>query len=388
MGVQESCNALAEQLEAEAAQLAVAIFARSAARFPDWMREAPVDGQIRAMLQASIVSELDALRRDDLPESLPEADLEGIRGAVQGGTPLPFLLDGYRAVHQALWDRWAELVRSETVQPESKDDVAGRGSDFFFAYAGRLSTLAETEYSAERERMLRSTETIQAEAICALLEGDETQAARLDHPVAGHNIGLVGKGRGLADLLPLLARELDCRLLILDVLPDPWWAWLGRSRPFEPNVRGELAKVAASSGSRVGVGDELAGAAGFRESHRQATTALRACQDGRPVVDYGDVAVEDLAMRDPDAARAFVSRELDAIAGEDQRSRRLRETLAAYFNSESNARVTAKQLGIHQQTVAQRLAAIEQRLGHGIGPRRVELGLALRLIKHLESEAP
>jgi len=39
----------------------------------------------------------------------------------------------------------------------------------------------------------------------------------------------------------------------------------------------------------------------------------------------------------------------------------------------------AATLGVHQQTVANRLRAAEERLGHSVGSRRVELEIALRL---------
>ena len=89
--------------------------------------------------------------------------------------------------------------------------------------------------------------------------------------------------------------------------------------------------------------------------------------------------VEALISENQEEACNFVARELGELNEETTSSRRIRETLAAYFASEHNAASAAAKLGIHQQTVANRLRAAEERLGHQIGTRRLELELALRL---------
>ena len=86
-----------------------------------------------------------------------------------------------------------------------------------------------------------------------------------------------------------------------------------------------------------------------------------------------------MAGRDEEAAREFLERELRPLLGDDDRERRLRETLRAYFASAQNASATAAMLGVHEQTVAYRLRAIEKRLGCPATTRRAELETALRL---------
>jgi len=55
-------------------------------------------------------------------------------------------------------------------------------------------------------------------------------------------------------------------------------------------------------------------------------------------------------------------------------------TLLAYFDSNQNAKTTAQRLGIHVNTVRQRLATIEDLLGHwGSAARALEIHMALRL---------
>ena len=83
---------------------------------------------------------------------------------------------------------------------------------------------------------------------------------------------------------------------------------------------------------------EAGGREGFRSTHEEALAAHRiASAAERPVTHYEDVALEVLAGQDPERARAFVSRELRGIDGEDARSQRLRETLREYFAAHQNA---------------------------------------------------
>jgi DNA-binding PucR family transcriptional regulator len=101
------------------------------------------------------------------------------------------------------------------------------------------------------------------------------------------------------------------------------------------------------------------------------------------VTHYGEVALEALAAGDPDEARAFVVRELRGLEGDDARARRLRETLRAWFAAGQNAAATAAALGVHEQTVAARLRAVEERTGAPPAARRAELETALRLREYL-----
>jgi hypothetical protein len=49
-----------------------------------------------------------------------------------------------------------------------------------------------------------------------------------------------------------------------------------------------------------------------------------------------------------------------------------------------NAAATAAALGVHEQTVAKRLRAAEDRLGHTISSRHAALEIALRLLSRAQ----
>jgi sugar diacid utilization regulator len=82
---------------------------------------------------------------------------------------------------------------------------------------------------------------------------------------------------------------------------------------------------------------------------------------------------------------ASLQRFLDATIGpllahDQKRGSELAATLLAYFDGNQNAKTTAQRMGIHVNTVRQRLATIEDLLGHwGQASRLLEIHIALRL---------
>jgi sugar diacid utilization regulator/GAF domain-containing protein len=84
---------------------------------------------------------------------------------------------------------------------------------------------------------------------------------------------------------------------------------------------------------------------------------------------------------DRSSLQAFLEATIGPLIAHDQkRSSELASTLLQYFESNQNAKVTAQRLQIHVNTVRQRLATIEDLLGHwGNASRALEIHIALRL---------
>ncbi len=378
--VDRICARLAAELEADLDQLTTAMLDDLASSVPKWLLEPPLWDQIADFGRGNCRAELQCLREGgELPAQFSPADAEAAREAAKYGTPISMLLDGYRSGHRALWNGWSNLVDEQNLDPELASAVRRRGSDFFFAYAARLSSLVAEEYDSARPA---GSGQVRLNIVRALLDGEAVDASPLDYPVDGWHVGLVGSGTQLAETLAASARKLDCRLLLLDIYEDPWWAWMGRTRPFNQRIRAAIASLEPGDGGRMGISTELRSAAGFRETNRQASCAFRATTRERPRVAYPDVAMEDLASRDLEAAKTFVAAELGPVSGTPN-SERLLETLSAYFECGQNARATAAMLGVHHQTVAQRIQAIGKQTGRPVSERRAELELALRLRRYL-----
>ena len=122
---------------------------------------------------------------------------------------------------------------------------------------------------------------------------------------------------------------------------------------------------------------------GFRLTHIEAVAALAVAERHlQPVTRYADVELACLAagILCGDARTAFVRRELGGLVDPDNAARRLRETLRVYLKQGGDAAATGELLKLHPNTVRYRVRQAEQRLGHGIAQRRVQLELALELV--------
>ncbi len=380
--VRKSFTSYASILAAQVDELADEAVTKIRAEAPQYAVEVPELAEaLSAGARPSILAELVAMQEEAaLPDRCPAVDAEGARLAARFGVPIDLAIWLYRVGHSVQWEGWFRLVERHEGDADARRALLEAGSRFFFAYANRMSRWATEEYTAERDRMLRSREQRRVNLVRELLAGRNVDAGGLDYDLGLHHLGVIAWGSEAADSVRALAKSLDRRSLIVGAADDTWWAWLGGRSYLSERGRAMLRRWRPPQATRFAVGYEAAGREGFRSTHEEAVAAHRiASAEESPITHYEDVALEVLAGQDPERARAFVSRELRGIDGEDVRSRRLRETLRAYFAAHQNAAATAAALGIHEQTVAQRLRAVERRTGRSVAVRRAELDTALRL---------
>jgi hypothetical protein len=346
--------------------------------------------RVGELTRASLRAQLCSFSRDTLPRRCPEADLAAVE-ALAGLADVEFFLNGYRLGQITLWKAWFSLIEdSPDLGVVRRRELLARGSDFFFRYADLLSDYVAEAYEGELERLRGNGEQRRLRAIIRLLEGDPLAASAVDYDLDRHHLGLVAWGEDPAAVARQLAAVLGRPLMVVLSPIEPGecaWAWISGSRALQP-AEERAFKAFQPARGRIAVGLEGFGEAGFRSTHRQALRARRFSRDPGPaLLRFEDIVVEALAIENEDDARAFVAHELRGIEDDSPASRRIRETLSAYFVAEYNAASAGAALGVHQQTVANRLRAAEQRLGHeSIGVRRVELEMALRLRACLASE--
>jgi DNA-binding PucR family transcriptional regulator len=84
---------------------------------------------------------------------------------------------------------------------------------------------------------------------------------------------------------------------------------------------------------------------------------------------------------DQSSLSSFLGATIGPVTSHDsKRGSELTSTLLTYFDSNQNAKATASRMGIHVNTVRQRLASVEELLGHwGSASRALEIHMALRL---------
>jgi hypothetical protein len=375
-------------LEARLDRLVTSILQRLRDDLPTWMLESHcIWEEIDEFARASLRVQLDGFQRGVLPDRCSAVDAAGAQASATVGE-LKVLLNGYRICQMRLLEEWFELVESSVKEKQERHDMLRHGSEYFSRYAGLVSDYATDIYQGEFERVVRTGEQRRFHAIRGLLEGDSLSGSQLDIDLEQHHLGFVGWGDGAEAAARELAATLGRRVLMIAALNGSWWGWISGSRPLGSSEERELKRFQPPSGTGFAFGLEACSEAGFRATNRQA---LRARWVGRrtdrSVVFYADVAVEALASINQDDARAFVAHELRGIEDDSTTSQRIRETIIAYFGAEHNAASAAAKLGVHQQTVANRLRAAEERLGRPVAARRVELETALRLRDCLRRQA-
>ena len=90
---------------------------------------------------------------------------------------------------------------------------------------------------------------------------------------------------------------------------------------------------------------------------------------------------------DSERARALALAELGPLAGEDEASARLRETIATFLACGESHVAAAAKLFVHQKTVAYRVRQAESILGRKLTERRTELEAALLVHRALTGAA-
>jgi PucR C-terminal helix-turn-helix domain/GGDEF-like domain len=359
-------------------------------RINDGIEEfAGFDPELSEAIRVSCLANLDAgftaMAGDlELPSEIPSAARDLALLTARLDLPLAALLRSYRIGQSMAWRLWFEAIESERVDDEARREALEAVTVYLFDYIDRLATFLADEYTAERDRFMRSREQRRTQLVRDVLDGadpDPAEAMReLDYDLRLRHLALVVAGPDGERLVRELGRELDApHHLVVSLAGDTSWAWLGRVQPFELPERLEPRADAL-----ISIGDPGQGTDGFRRSHREARDAHRvAVRRGpeRGVVRYDEVALESLIAADEPRERAFVARELRGLDGADRRSQGLRETLRAYFSCAQNASAAAAMLGVHEHTVSYRLRKIEERLGRPVATRRAELETALRLLE-------
>lgn len=339
---------------------------------------------MRVSCLANLRTGLAAIAGDgSLPDEMPADARDLALLTARLNLPLSGLLRSYRVGHEMIWDLWLEAVEGAERDAATRTETLRRASEYLFKYVDRLATFLTEEYTAERDRYMRSREQRRTQLVRDLLDGDDPDPAvamrELGYDLRLVHLGCVVSGPEPEAAVAALARRLDApHQLVVSLSRDTSWAWIGRVRPFALPERFE-----AIAGTTVSIGDPASGTDGFRRSHREAREAHRVAlrRRGEAIVRYDDVALESLLAADEGRAREFAARELRGIDGDDPRSQRLRRTLRAYFASAQNASAAAALLGVHEHTVAYRLRSIEERLGRPVTGRRAELEAALRLFE-------
>ena len=321
---------------------------------------------------------------------LPPEAAAFMRANVRRGIPLPAELRAYRLGHAWLWDRWARALQERIADPDELLAAQETSSACIFAYIDRVSDELVEEYGTERDRMMRGAAQLRAETVRAILAGEpldeETLPGRLGYDVRRTHLAMrVSSGTSEIRGLERAALEAAAALAPGEPLVVPSGAasldvWAGSYEPLDTRA---LERYEPPEGVRVAFGRPGRGLDGFRRSHREAVQAARVASlagsgDGA-VVDYAQVELVSLLACDLPRAREFVASRLGQLAAPGEPTQRLRETLRVFLAMGGRSARAAKELYVHQNTVAYRIKRAEELLGRRVTEDPVELICALAL---------
>ncbi|HEX4110274.1 MAG TPA: helix-turn-helix domain-containing protein [Solirubrobacteraceae bacterium] len=296
----------------------------------------------------------------------------------------------YRVGQATLWEWWTSAVEAHCVDRAAALEVIRCSIPTLFGFVDRLLFASLGSYHAAVAQRHQTLEHRRLRLVEQVLDGTlDTPAAEaqrfLGYAFDGHHLGGVldtpdtAADRQLTAALKEIGNAGD--LLVLEGA-GPTEFWLRLRAPLTAALRSRLHAAAAQTGRRVAFGAVGPGLAGFRqtiETARDAATVQAMLGDHAARVTWAeDVRIEMLALRDRNGARALVRDELGIALDAGLLTPRMRETLQAWLLSGSYVAAAAI-LGVHEQTIRQRLRRLEGALGRPLNDRRTELHVALRL---------
>lgn len=395
----------AEAYEVEADDIAARFVAKLHEEMPELPDSPAIMREERDSMRADLLLFADMLRRGAPPQAaeVPAPSVEYVRASVQRGAALSALMRTIRVGQDFTFEDWEERVLAMGLPADVVVAALRAMRRYSFAWVDAFAGHLAEEYQRERDRWLRGAQALRADMIRALVEGgpvDVDAASRaLDHELRRHHLGLVLWGEpaeGETTALPALeraageiSRALGCdRPLLLAAGSGLLWAWASSAAPIAAEA---LARISVAQFGRdrvsVAIGDPDEGVEGFRHTHREAADASRiAMHAGRragSVTRFRAVDLAALVAGDLVRARRFVRRELGALAADDDETSRLRATLKVFLEESSSRTATARRLGVHHNTVANRMQVCRDLLGRDLNERRVQLEVALALAQIL-----
>lgn len=298
----------------------------------------------------------------------------------------------YRVGQEALWEWWMSVVEDHCQRTgDSVPDVLRPSIPLLFGFVDRMLFLSLAAYHDAVSSRHQSLEHRRVRIIDQLLDGTLADPGVDVERFIGYKLarvhvsGLVAHAERVENerlVHTLAAAAGSDETLVIHGGGGRCAFWIGLRGPASSAQRSAISVAAAQAGRRVAFGDVRDGLHGFRRGHRSAEDAAQIHEmlgdHAPPVVWAEDLRIEAFALRDPTGAREMVDAELGPALEGGVLTARTRETLEAWLVTGTNVGA-AGLLGVHEQTVRQRLRRLEEALGRSLHDRRTELHIALRL---------
>jgi DNA-binding PucR family transcriptional regulator len=335
---------------------------------------------------------------------LPPETERWVRHFARRGVELGDLFRAVRLGHAMFWRRWLVELRLRYQEPDALAEAIDLGSQQQFAYADAMATAMAAAHAEEREQWVRSAAAIRADVVRTILDqaAIDTDAAstRLGYALRREHAGIVlwadeDGGEIAAGEMEQAARAVSAavgegRPLLVPLNGFLLAGWVGGATA---RALDDLSSTTVSEATKgrfgVAVGIAGEGVDGFRRTHLEAMRARRValCLGRRPgtITRYSRVALTSLASADLEEARSLVERELGPLASDEDDMLRLAATLRVYFEEGSSLERAARRLGVHKNTVNNRVRRARELIGSNLDERPLEVQVALLLSRIVRS---
>lgn len=324
-------------------------------------------------------------------DALAFVRLHGVRRARQQ-FPLPFLLQAYRAGHKGFWAAICDQVHQLAHDGGKILETTLLLSDYAIAYNDLISIVITEAYLDEEKQLSAQRMRLSIGLLDDLLHGRA--------PLAGPALDLCERA-GLRDgrcMVALIARNDEergagstlspeataARQIIEAALPASDFGRLidirggevvaivssgaETGRQVAELLRAQrLPGAPANGGLRIGIGLDTTEITWLPQSFAEAARALDLFDRGPAVAHLAEVDIGLYLSRTADStARRLVTRSIDCLI-EDGPDGELARTLKAFADASLNIKLCANRLGVHVNTIYNRLNRVRRLTG--IDPR-------------------
>jgi hypothetical protein len=340
--------------------------------------------------------------RMSLETARPQAALDLAELTAKLEVPVSELERAYRIGVAVLWGAWFELAQAHAERgPATLGDLISGPTLTMMSYIDHILASVTKRHDAISCEIHQTQRHLRRLTLMQVLDGTIAEpttelANQLDYHVSGTHLALLletpDEVRPDATIARLRATAEARDTLVLQNGVRSWCVWLGRAAPFGTIELSRLRRELLETGLTIAAGEPASGLDGLRASRRQALETARvqrALGPGHRCLWAAEVRLEALLLADEPRARDFVAAELGPLSASDTLARRLRETLLTWLATGSHVSA-ASLLGVHENTVRNRIRQAEELLGASLLQRRTELQVALRLerVLKLADEAP
>lgn len=350
----------------------------------------------REALRDSVVSHLPNLRAWFLGDydkpSLPSAAYDFVEHMALAEAPLSAILRSYELGHANIWNGYIQFLRGSTLPHERRAEALEAGSVRMFKYMQAMTSDAVVAFNQVRMSVTQEYESRRGEIVKGVLAGTVDAADlrdllgyRADDVHIGYTAWSTGDG-----IAGQVGEALRRRLVGLAsqhlAVPAGVSSVHGWFTPNSASSYERLRDIELPPGVGAAFGAARSGIDGFRHTHDEALLSMRVPSPPDRIVCFPDVAVEILVSQRGDLARRFVEDQLGPILQHEGRDRFLL-TMRHFLETQGSPSRSGRRLGVHANTVTQRIRRIEEVLGRPIDLDNLPIRVALAVEPVLSSGA-